>query len=267
METTMKRPHTRFRKPLAALGKLTVATLVGIALAVIYVMAALFGAVDPIGLVFSAIPLLFVGIILIGWRWAPLLGVLISGLLLAFIGPMLPFILTSPSEPMFAPILIILVLAVLGIGLGIGATVQNYRYAPADRRMPRWLPAILVGVVGLVVGALLVAAIPQPGSAAGISPEALAELPALTTQNFAFGQKEIRAKVGETVALRLENAVDPETHYFELDEFNVHAPIPPGETSLALFKPTKPGTYTFYCSPHSNKATGEGMVGKLIVEP
>lgn len=266
MDTTIERPYTRFRKPLAALGKLTVAALVGIALAVIYVMVAMFGSIDPMGLVFSAIPLLFAGIILIGWRWAPLLAVLISGLLLAFVGPMLPFILTHPSEPMFAPILIILVLAVIGVSVGLGATVQNYRYAPADRRMPRWLPVALVGVIGLVAGAILVAAIPQPGTAAGVSPEALAELPALTTKDFEFGQKEIRAKVGETVALRLENA-DPETHYFEVDEFNVHAPIPPGETSLALFKPTKPGTYTFYCTPHSNKATGEGMVGKLIVEP
>ena len=38
-------------------------------------------------------------------------------------------------------------------------------------------------------------------------------------------------------------------------------------SSLALFTPTKPGTYTFYCSLHYDKATGEGMQGTLIVAP
>ena len=27
------------------------------------------------------------------------------------------------------------------------------------------------------------------------------------------------------------------------------------------------GTYTFYCVLHANKATGQGMVGKLVVTP
>ena len=40
----------------------------------------------------------------------------------------------------------------------------------------------------------------------------------------------------------------------------------PGEASLTLFKPTQPGSYIFYCTPHYNKATGEGMKGTLIVE-
>jgi plastocyanin len=43
--------------------------------------------------------------------------------------------------------------------------------------------------------------------------------------------------------------------------------MPPGKSSLALFTPTEPGTYTFYCQPHADKAAGTGMVGTLIVEP
>jgi plastocyanin len=31
--------------------------------------------------------------------------------------------------------------------------------------------------------------------------------------------------------------------------------------------PTQPGTYTFYCQPHADKAAYTGMVGALIVEP
>ena len=69
------------------------------------------------------------------------------------------------------------------------------------------------------------------------------------------------------VALRLENT-DGASHSFDVDELNVHALMPGGKSSLALFKPTKPGTYTFYCGipGHYNKATGEGMHGTLIVE-
>jgi plastocyanin len=90
-------------------------------------------------------------------------------------------------------------------------------------------------------------------------------MPVLKTENFAFAQTELKVKAGETVALRLENS-DGETHFFDVDEFNIHAPVLPGEEGLALFKPTQAGTYTFYCAPHYDKATGEGMKGTLIVE-
>ncbi|HWQ13566.1 MAG TPA: plastocyanin/azurin family copper-binding protein [Roseiflexaceae bacterium] len=43
--------------------------------------------------------------------------------------------------------------------------------------------------------------------------------------------------------------------------------MPAGQDSLALFVAGQPGTYTFYCAPHYDKATGEGMHGTLIVEP
>jgi plastocyanin len=93
----------------------------------------------------------------------------------------------------------------------------------------------------------------------------LASLPAHTAANFTFSQPEIHMKAGETVALRLENA-DSEGHSFDIDELGVHALIPSGEASLALLKPTQPGSYTFYCTPHYSKETGQGMKGTLIVE-
>jgi plastocyanin len=104
------------------------------------------------------------------------------------------------------------------------------------------------------------------GASAGVSPEVLATLPSLTGRNYMFSQREIRVKAGETVALRLENA-DPEAHVFEIDELSVHAPMLAGQTGVALFRPLRSGAYTFYCTPHFNKATGEGMKGTLIVEP
>jgi plastocyanin len=186
-------------------------------------------------------------------------------LLLAMIGPMAPLVLADPGSSSFAPVLIVLVLSATAVALGISATVQNYRRAAADRHAPRWLAAALVGVAGLVVGAVAISFVPQPDATTGISPEVLGQLPAVTAKNFEFTQTEIHVKAGETVALRLENG-DSEGHFFEVDALNVHAPIPAGKQGLALFRPTAPGTYTFYCTPHYSKETGEGMKGTLIVE-
>jgi plastocyanin len=91
-----------------------------------------------------------------------------------------------------------------------------------------------------------------------------AQLPALVSRRDSFDRAELRTKVGETVALRLENS-DTERHYFDIDEFDVHVPISTGTPALALFTPSAPGSYTFYC--HVPGHTEAGMVGTLIVEP
>ena len=88
----------------------------------------------------------------------------------------------------------------------------------------------------------------------------------MTAHNLAFDQTELHARVGETVALRLEDG-DPSTpHTFTIDELGVDVPINPGQDSLALFRPTQPRTYTFYCAPHYDRATGQGMHGTLVVD-
>jgi plastocyanin len=231
----------------------------------VVLQTAIIGEFVPPLAVFAAVAVIAAGIVAIGWRWAPILGTLICGLVVAMNAQPLMFGLVHPNDfRTFAFDVSALAVAVIGILAGISATVQNYRRAPQERRAPRGLAAALIGVTGLVAGAILVASIPQQASAASITPEVMATLPALGTKDFMFTQHELHAKVGETIAYRLENS-DGEAHYFEIDELNVHAPIPAGKTGVAMFKALKPGTYTFYCGPHSDRATMEGMVGKLIV--
>lgn len=122
----------------------------------------------------------------------------------------------------------------------------------------------LGALTGLSLGALLVASMAAGAGAGGVSAETLARLPALATLPNGFDRTELRAKVGETVALRLENQ-DTSAHSFDIDEFTVHALLPAGATSLALFTASTPGTYTFYCSIPGHREAG--MVGTLIVEP
>lgn len=154
-------------------------------------------------------------------------------------------------------------LAITALVAGLGATVQNYRLPAAERRLPRWVPWTLTAMLGLFLGAVIAASIPR-ASGPQIDPVVLAELPAVPIS--AFNGGEIRVRAGELTALRLENT-DPVAHSFDVDELNVHVAMPGNSDSMALFKADTPGTYTFYCAPHYDKASGSGMHGTLIVEP
>ena len=267
MATTTMTPRVRFaRRPLAGLGRLTVAALAGTTLVLIGFMILAIGEFDTMLLAIAAIPLIAAGAVAVGWRWAPLLGTLVCGLLLALLvlgaGREILYTMTHAGGALVPFALLLLPLLSVGVGASIGATVQNYR--AAERRTPRWLPGALLLTAGLGIGAAAVSAIPQAGGAAGVSSQTLAALPAVTLASFDGGT--IRVKAGEAVALRLENP-DPVAHVFAIDELGVDAPMLAGKQSLALFKPITPGTYTFYCTPHYDKASGQGMHGTLIVEP
>jgi plastocyanin len=264
MGMSIAQPHVRARRPLAALSKLTVAALLINAL--VYLVLAVTTGPQPIILVHIGIGLIAATIVATGFRWSPALGALLSGLLLVEASFFLTDKLTQPDST-FAFALTATLFAALLVGLvaGSGATVQNFRGHLHDRHAPPWTYPGLFALAALVLGGTLSTAI-QPRSIAVISPDVLATLPVLKTTGFRFDQPEITAKLGETVALRLVNA-DPATHYFDIDEFNVHALIPAGKSNVVLFRPTQPGTYTFYCHPHANKANGTGMIGTLIVAP
>jgi plastocyanin len=263
---TMTTSRWYSRTPLAALGKLTIAALVGMALAVTYAVFKIFGgSLNPMTITLIATPLVVAALIITGWRWTPVLAALLGGALIVLLSGFFMFLIGQPSEPAFAPVLVLMVLVGVSIVAGVGATLQNYRHPLGERRMPRGLPATLLRIAALVTGVILVAQVPQPSTAAGVSSDLLATMPVLQTANFEFMQKELHVKAGETVAIRLDNE-DQETHLFEVDAFNIHAPVLPGKEGLALFTPTKVGTYTFYCAPHYDKETGEGMKGTLIVD-
>jgi uncharacterized cupredoxin-like copper-binding protein len=270
METTIAGSRVRARRPLDAFTKLTVAGLVGIGILVPLSGIILSGGqvnlqAFPISVVAWLLAAVVAGRPVGGWRWSPLLGTVLAGLLLIRAAPKLVYGLSNPSDTVvFALHVVWLPIMLIACLAGLAATVQNYRSTAAERRAPRWLPYALTAVAALCSGALLVALIPQPGAAAALSAETLAGLPALKTSQLKFDQAEIRVKKGQTVALRLDNA-DTAPHSFDLDAFNVHVPMQSGKPSLALFRPTVPGTHTFYCGIPGHREAG--MVGTLVVEP
>jgi heme/copper-type cytochrome/quinol oxidase subunit 2 len=261
------RTHRPYARP--TLRTITVAALVVNAL--LFLFDVFSTGPDSINLTHIAISLVVAGIVAIRFRWAPALGALLFGLQVVegylFLGHML----TEPDTTVtFAFAAIFFATTVVGLVAGVGATVQNYRAAASrpfvDQPAPPWTYPAMLALAALALGGILSTAIQPRGVLPSFSPQALAALPALTAKDFLFDQPKITAKVGETVVLRLDNA-DTTTHYLDIDEFNVHALIPPGKSNVTLFKPTQPGTYTFYCHPHADKAAGTGMVGTLIVAP
>jgi plastocyanin len=253
------------RAPASALARTLAGALVALSVVMVYMMVVVFEAAFPPVVVFTALAALTGLGALASKKWAPAFGTVYA---LAFLGMNAPFLaydLTRIDSPAFAPVFFALALCAVALVAGASALVQNYRVAPEARRRPSWLVPGVSGVVGACLAAVAIAALPQPGAAAGVSADALAALPAVEFRNFEFTQKEIRVKAGEQVALRVVN-VDAMPHSFDIDELDVHAPIPANGSGLALFRAGKPGRYTVYCAPHYDRKSGQGMKATLIVE-
>jgi plastocyanin len=262
---------TRTLRPYARPSLRTITAAALVINALLFVLDVFSSGPDDLNLPHVIISLVVAAIVALRFRWTPALGALLSGLLLVEGYLFLTDILIQPDTAAnFAFAAIFFATAVVGLVAGVGAIVQHYgapRSRPfVDPPAPRWTYPTLLTLAALTVGGILTTAIQSRDVAPSVSSEVLAALPALTVKDYLFDQPEIRAKVGETVALRLDNA-DTSTHYLDIDELNVHALMPAGKSNVAIFKPTQPGTYIFYCHPHADKAARTGMVGTLVVEP
>jgi plastocyanin len=188
-----------------------------------------------------------------GWR---ALGMFV-GLALIYLG------LASISAPQFDGSWGALggALATLG-GAGFIGTMLREARKPVNAGARGWLIYTLV-VLAAYLGVALVA-MSAPGLAAR-SP-APAGTTVLAARDYQFDRIEIHVQAGQLVTLRLDNG-DGALHQFDLDEFNIHAPMPARQSTTAQFTPTKPGTFMFYCALHVNPATKQGMAGRLVVAP
>lgn len=256
----------RTRTPVSALAKLAAALLAAIPVVFLTMFPTM--GIDPVLSVVVALFFITALLSAFGLRWGPAVGGVFTALILfGMFAPAMGQLIaemTVPGMPMRVQVTMLLPLMLCAIPVGIGATVQNYRRPVNDRTMPRWVPMSMIAVAGIVAGALLLGSVVSAAGGSTLDPNIVANLPDVTTSDMAFAQTELHARVGELVAYRLVNE-DSMPHMFDIDEFNVHIPMPVGEEGVALFRPTAPGTYTFYCAPHYDKTTGAGMKGTLIV--
>ncbi len=158
------------RQPLSTLGKLSIAALLGGALSS-GGLALLIGLPDNVPLLITTAALLLIaGLVAPGHRWTPLFGTLFSGIFLTVMSgqPDVLYHMTHPKEGNFSSFVLdtcLFAFLVVTFGATLSTTVQNYWQR--ERHTPRWLPTVLSGVAGIVLGAILIAAIAQPAAATG----------------------------------------------------------------------------------------------------
>lgn len=86
----------------------------------------------------------------------------------------------------------------------------------------------------------------------------------IKTGGMSFVQNEVHIKAGQPVTLRVVNT-DGHAHAFDIDEFDIHAPLAANESKTFVFTPEQAGQYTFYCGSPGHRAAG--MAGTLVVDP
>lgn len=193
------------RQPLATLGKLTVAALIGTALAFATLLLTILlatGAMVPPLLIVAIALLVVAGIVATGVRWTPLLGAFAGlGTMIGGVFTQQYFLyhLTHPAEGgPFLLSLLICAFAIVAFCTGIGATVQNY--LGIARQGPRWLPIPLAALGGFVLGALLVALLVQATPAASSTANVNGE-PAVHMGVSNFAQSSVTVPKGSKLLL------------------------------------------------------------------
>ena len=250
---------------LSVLDKLTAAALLGMSPLLVFGMMIAGGRIDRIALACGASALVAAALVIAtGRRWAPLLAAVPGALTFAVAGRFIFQSLVTPRETLNFVFWVIL-MAVMGVATvaSVSGTAQHY-LRPERRGAPHWVASLLAAVGALGLGAIIVAALPQPAAGVQVEREALARLPSLVSKDFKFDKAELHVKAGDTVTLRLDNA-DAGPHSFDIDELGVHTPMPSDVSSLAIFVAPEPGRYIFYCGVGTHREAG--MVGTLIVEP
>lgn len=257
------------------LGRLTAGALVGMAVLFVYYVVGRAAEPNWSLLPFAAPPLAFAGLVLAGFRPAPLLGPVMAGVVVSFLRTDIPYDLARPEDTGHLAYTL-LTLAVVGVGTaaGLAATAANYRPEGPVRAAlggraagaTAGATAAATAAAGLLLGAVLASVLsvanPDARATSGLSDAELAALPTFAMHEFRFEPAAIEARVGQTVAVRYMNA-GSSPHAFDLDELDVHVPVPSGRTNEVLFTPTEPGTYVFYCGVPGHRDAG--MTGMLVV--
>jgi plastocyanin len=214
------------------------------------------------------------GILATRFRWAPLVSALLGGYLLyaIFTQPYVVESLVNPkTDPQggfghFVGVVILCACALVAFGASVGAAVQNYRQG--SRQAPRWLPAALSVVAGMVVGALLIGAISQPAVVTGTT--YTNGVPTVHMGAGSFVQSSITISKGSKLLLvddvaslhilangSWQNGVAKSANEPGAPRVN-NVQVSGGSTQIGPF--TTAGTYHIYCEVH------QGMNLTIIVQ-
>jgi plastocyanin len=268
--------HTSFmftRQPLSALSKTTAIALFvsGALCAFIWAMTE-----QALGLGIIAVGQLLIGaFILLGIGWLPLLGSLMSAVILwqFAIQPYVGLHLTNPKQlfTFFVVIVLILACSVVSLGAGIAATMQNVsQREQAKRPTPRWLTAALTGMIGVVVGALLIGALAPASTPASTASAVPSNIATVHVGPNTFDQSSITIQKGSKLLIADTNgsfhilangswANGQPQHTQEAGAPTINnVSMNSGNVEIGPF--TTAGTYHIYCTLH------QGMNLTIIVQ-
>lgn len=105
----------------------------------------------------------------------------------------------------------------------------------------------------------------QGKGAWALPPVAGARTVEIAATDFSFNPAEIQIKVGEVVNLSLVNKDDDSVHDIVVPRLRARLVAPPGRKVAGAIRPTRPGTYGFFCSVPGHRESG--MAGRIVVTP
>lgn len=256
MTTETKTARPRSRWSLSALEKLTLLALLGCAVGYAWLDIQAGEFVLPL-VILTVVMLLGAGVVAIGKRWTPLVGVMLSiGTLIG--GSFQSYFIyhiTHPNELIaFVPSVLIILCAITALGAGLTATLQNYR--SGERRAPRWVTAALTALAGLMLGAIIVAAIP-PANAAPVN---TGGEPTVHAGAATFAPNAVRVPQGQKLKIVDDSSIQ---HILDNGRWKNTTPVLEQESgapqvhdlmlsgnTVEIGPFTTPGTYYIFCTIH-----------------
>lgn len=250
-------PTTRGPR-LATAGLLTVASAVLVQL----VAAALDGVTDDLVLFAAAlaVPMLGAASSVRDRRWATVTTLILTVLSVMALWWVLVGILTPGSPIEFTSAVAVAV----GVVLSLWGCIAGLRRGTAVRRTPPVVGAIALVLVGAVVSTVVAATTRSsvPASAASDADVAV------TMAAFAFTEHTYEIQADEPATLLVRNQ-DTFVHDITVPELGVATTVRPGDEVLVELTAAA-GTYTIYCSLHSDMDTKDpmaaGMAAELVVD-
>ena len=215
---------------------------------------------------FFVIPIVVFSIVAyLVWRfgtWAKIVGIvlgLLGGLTLFW----MIFGLFVPNNFFdFIPSVLYVPGVLLGVASSVAAIKAGRRGHLTARAEGREARGIRIAVASVAVLAVISGVLTATGRSTADATGAAAQV---AMKNFEFSSEQITVPAGSTIYVEND---DPFFHTFTVDELGIDEGFTVG-SSKTIQIPSEPGTYIFYCQPHSDPESpdpaDDDMAGTLIV--
>lgn len=206
------------------------------------------------------------GIAFLVWRfgtWSKIVGIVL-GLLTALGLFWMIFGLFVPQSVFdFMPGMLFIPGVLLGVGSCIAAIVAKRRGHRTERAEAGEARGIRIAITALVVGALVSGVLTLTGrSTAGDVSNVAATI---VSKSFDYRPVSVTVAGGSKILVKND---DPFFHTFTIDELEIDEGFAVG-SSLVIEIPQRPGTYIFYCTPHSDAENPDpaenDMAGRITI--